>query len=72
MTLAEVELLLDLDDARLLAKSWEGQVAHNWIDDGEPVSIFKKLSFTQAYCISWRDWTVGFSFNLAAMAIWTK
>jgi hypothetical protein len=46
MMLAEVELLLDLDDARLLAKSWEGQVAHNCTDDGEPVSIFKKLSFT--------------------------
>jgi hypothetical protein len=45
MMLVEVELLLDLDDARLLAKSWE-RPAHNWIDDGEPVNIFKKLAFS--------------------------
>jgi hypothetical protein len=42
MMLAEVKLLLDLDDARLSAKSWEGTVAHNWIDDGEPVNIKEK------------------------------
>jgi hypothetical protein len=44
MMLAEVELLLDLDDAqldeaRLRVKSWEGPVAQNWIDDGVPVNI---------------------------------